>query len=158
MSAPGLIGTLATFFRAGSTDDSVQARLTDFPLAESLVQQAPWFGRGGGTWMPPNILDVFDNQYLKTVVELGLVGLVALVVYLLVPLIAALVARRRSNDPELRLLCAALAGASLAAIACSATFDSLAFPMFAYVHALVIGMTGACWQLAPRPRSPSVGG
>lgn len=158
MSAPGLIGTLATFARVGSSDDSVQARLGDYPLAESLVRQAPWLGRGGGTWMPANLLDIFDNQYLKTAVELGVVGVVALVAYLLVPLIAALVARKRSTDPELRLLCAALAGAALAATACSATFDSLAFPMFAYVYALVIGMTGACWQLAPGRGAPSVGG
>ena len=65
-------------------------------------------------------------------------------------MIVALVARRRSGDPELRLLCAALAGAALAAALCSLTFDSLSFPMFANVHALVIGLVGAGWRLAAR--------
>ena len=91
---------------------------------------------------------ILDNQYLKTAIELGLIGVVVLVAFFLVPLISALVARRRSGDPELRLLCAALAGAALAAGVCSLTFDSLSFPMFTNVHALVIGLIGACWRLA----------
>ena len=98
---------------------------------------------------------ILDNQYLKTAIELGLVGVVVLAAYFLIPFIAALVARRRSSDPELRLLCAALAGAALAAGACSVTFDSLSFAMFSNVYALVIGLIGACWRLAPRPVWPA---
>jgi hypothetical protein len=148
MSAPGVIGTLTTFFRAGSSDDSVKARLIDYPVVERLVDQAPWFGHGGGTYLPENGLYILDNQYLKTAIELGVVGVVVLAAFFLVPLISALVARRRSSDPELRLLCAALAGVALAAGACSLTFDSLSFPMFVNVYALVIGLIGACWRLA----------
>jgi hypothetical protein len=148
MSAPGLIGTLTRFFGAGTSDDSVMARINDYPEVERLVHQAPWFGHGGGTYLPENTQYILDNQYLKTAIELGLVGVVALAVYFLVPLISALVARRRSSDPELRLLCAALAGAALAAGVCSVTFDSLSFPMFSNVYALVIGLIGASWRLA----------
>ena len=81
-------------------------------------------------------MDILDNQFLKTAVELGLIGVVALAAYFLVPMISALVARRRSRDPEFRLLCAALAGAALAAAVCSVTLDSLSFPMFTSVYAL----------------------
>jgi len=149
MSAPGVIGTLAAFFGAGSNDDSVKARLHDYPEVERLVDQSPWLGHGGGTYLPQDPMLILDNQYLKTAIELGLVGVVVLAAFFLVPLISALVARRRSGDPELRLLCAALAGAALAAGACSFTFDSLSFPMFTNVYALVIGLIGACWRLAP---------
>jgi hypothetical protein len=155
MSAPGVISTLTTFFRAGTSDSSVATRVEDYPLAERLVQQAPWLGHGPGTYMPENLFDIFDNQYLKTVVELGLVGLVALVACLALPVIFALVARRHSRDPELRMLCAALAGAALAATVCSFTFDSLSFPMFANVWALVMGLIGACWRLAAASRLPA---
>jgi hypothetical protein len=157
MSAPGVIGTLATFFRAGSSDPSIATRLDDYPLAERLVAEAPWFGHGPGTYIAENILDVFDNQYLKTAVELGLVGLVALVAYLALPVIFALIARAHSRDPELRMLCAALAGTALAATVCSFTFDSLSYPMFANVGALVAGLIGACWRLvaAGRARAPA---
>jgi len=148
MSAHGVIGTLTSFFEAGTNESSAAARLDDYPLAERLVQQAPWFGRGPGTYIPENLLDIFDNEYLKWAVELGLVGIVALAAYLLLPMIFALAARRRTDDPELRLLCAALAGAALAAVVCSATFDSLSYPMFSNVHALIIGFIGAAWRLA----------
>jgi O-Antigen ligase len=148
MSAPGVIGTLKTFFQAGTTDPSVATRVNDYPLVERLVHEAPWFGHGGGTYIVDNAFDILDNQFLKTAIELGLVGLVALVAYFLVPTIAALVARHHSNDEELRLLCAALAGAGLAGAVCSLTFDSLSFPMFANVQALVIGLIGAAWRLA----------
>ena len=83
-------------------------------------------------------------------------GVIALAAYFLVPVIVALVARRRSGDPELRLLCAALAGAALAAALCSLTFDSLSFPMFANVHALVIGLVGAGWRLAVPGRAAAI--
>ncbi len=157
MSAPGVIGTLTTFFKAGTNDDSVMARVYDYPEVERLVSQAPWFGHGGGTYLPENPMYILDNQYLKTAIELGLVGVVVLAVYFLVPFMAALVARRRTGDPDLRLLCAVLAGAALAAGVCSVTFDSLSFPMFSNVYALVIGLIGACWRLAATgapPQSP----
>jgi hypothetical protein len=148
MSAPGVIGTLTRFFKAGTSDDSVKARVYDYPEVERLVSQAPWFGHGGGTYLPENLMYILDNQYLKTAIELGLVGVLVLAAYFLVPFISALVARRRADDRELRLLCAALAGAALAAGVCSLTFDSLSFPMFSNVYALVIGLIGACWRLA----------
>ncbi len=148
MTAPGLIGTLAAFFGAGTGDSSVAYRVSDYPLVERFLEQAPWFGRGGGTYIPDPGLNVLDNQFLKTAIELGLVGVVALTAFFLVPAVSALVARRRSRDPELRLLCAALGGAALAATACSFTFDSLSYPMFTGLYALVIGLIGAVWRLA----------
>ena len=50
------------------------------------------------------------------------------------------------------MLSAALAGGALAAAACSFTFDSLSFPMFTCVYALVLGLIGTVWQLAARER------
>ena len=147
MTAHGLIGTLRTFFAAGTSDQSIATRVEDYPLVERLVQESPWVGHGGGTYISSNAIDILDNQYLKTAVELGLVGLIALVAFFVVPTCAALIARSHTDDPEVKLLCAALAGSALAATVCSFTFDSLSFPMFASVHALVIGVIGAGWRL-----------
>ena len=138
----------STSSAAGTTDPSVAARVSDYPLVEQYVHHAPLFGRGGWTYFPDNAIDILDNQFLKTAIELGLVGVAALTAFFLVPTISALIARRQSSDPELRFLCAALAGAALAATACSFTFDSLSYPMFTGLYALVIGLIGAAWQLA----------
>jgi hypothetical protein len=148
MTAHGLIGTLTAFFTAGTADQSVATRVGDYPLVERLVEQAPWLGHGGGTYIADNMIDILDNQYLKTAIEFGLVGVVVMLAYFLVPAFAALIARRHSGDPELRLLLAALAGSAFAGAICSGTFDSLSFPMFTNVQALVIGLIGACWRLA----------
>lgn len=156
MTAPGLIGTLSTFFGAGASDASVATRLSDYPMVERFLAGSPWFGQGGWTYIPNHVVDVLDNQYLKTAVELGLVGVLAVTAFFLVPAITALAARRRTADPELRLLCAALAGAALAAAVCSLTFDSLSYPMFVGVYALIIGLIGAGWRLALSAEAPAI--
>lgn len=152
MTAHGLIGTLASFFTGASTDPSIQYRTHDYPLAEDAWQRAPWVGHGPGTWIPADSLNIFDNQYLNSAVELGTIGVLALVVFLLVPGMFAIVTRRWSADPDLRLLCGALAAAALVAPVASFTFDSLSFPMFVNVYALVIGLIGACSRLAAAER------
>jgi hypothetical protein len=60
------------------------------------------------------------------------------------------VARTRTTDRKLRDLGAALAGAGFATLICSATFDSLSFPMFVNVQALCAGLTGTLWLLVNR--------
>jgi hypothetical protein len=147
MAAPGIVGTLNTFFSAGSGDASVATRLDDIPLVERLVAHHPWFGRGGGTYIAANALEILDNEYFKSAVELGLVGLCVLVLFWVAPVIAALDARRRSQELEVRTLCGALAGAGCAALVCAATFDALSFPMFVGTEALIIGLSACLWRL-----------
>jgi O-antigen ligase len=156
-TAHGLIGTLKDFFLAGASDPSISHRLNTYPFVESLIRSAPWFGQGGGSYIAANQALIFDNQYLTEAVELGLVGLVVLIIFNLWPAIAALVARSRTGNQELRDLCAALAGAELAATVCSATFDSLSFPMFVSVQALVLGLIGAAWLLVDKDAGTAKG-
>jgi O-antigen ligase len=157
MTSHGLIGTFASYF-SGKDGNSIGHRTNNYPYAEHLVRQAPLFGHGGGTHINDvatvaSSIHVFDNQYLTTVVELGLIGVLVLAALFLVPMIAALKARKRSKNAELRLLCAAVAGGALAAGVCSAFFDSFAFPMFYNIFAFVAGLAGACWRLSQRERA-----
>lgn len=150
LTAHRLLGTLKNFFLAGTSDNSISHRVDNYPYVEHLVRQAVWFGQGGGTYIAGNFTDlsqshILDNQYLDTLIELGFIGLAALAFYNFWPFVTVLAARNRTSDPQIRDLCAALAGSSLAAVACSATFDSLSFPMFVDMQALVIGLIGAVW-------------
>ena len=105
--------------------------------------------------MPENELAILDNQSLKTVVELGLVGTAALIAFFLVPVLAALAARRRSREPPTSGCCAPRWPAQhWRQGVCSLTFDSLSYPMFIGVHALVIGLIGAVWRLSNDSESP----
>jgi O-antigen ligase len=150
MTAHGLIGTLKSYFLAGTSDASVAHRVNNYPFVEQMVREAPWFGQGGGTYISQDAIHILDNEYLTTAIELGLVGLAALAFFFIWPALAALVARGRTANAELRDLCAALAGADLAATLCSTAFDSLSFPMFMNVQALVAGLIGAVWLLVNR--------
>jgi O-antigen ligase len=114
---------------------------------EQLVRQNPWLGPGPNTVISTE-LHILDNQYLSTAITMGLLGVAALVFYLAWPSVVAIAARRRSIDPELRDLCATLAGTGLAAVLCAATFDGFSFPMFFGLQALTAGLAGAVWMLA----------
>jgi hypothetical protein len=155
LTAHRLLGTLRNYFLAGSADNSIAHRVDNYAYVQQMLMQRPWFGQGGGTYIAGNYTNIWfthilDNQYLDTVIELGALGLAALVFYNLWPALAALFARGRTSDPRLRDLCAALAGSALAAVVCSATFDALSFPMFVDVQALVTGLIGAVWLLVGR--------
>lgn len=146
--APGFLRTITGFFSAGSADPSVQARTDDYPLAQELIAETPWFGRGPNNYNPSNPLEIFDNQYLGTAVTLGVLGLLAVVVYMVLPLTTAMSARRRLNDGELRSFGGAVAGSAAATVLCSVSFDSLSFPMFVGVQAMIAGLAGALWCMA----------
>ena len=147
MTAHGLIGTLASFFSAGESDSSIQYRTHDYPLAEAMWQKAPWFGHQGGTG---------EREHLRQPVPQhgGRAGAGGLHRAPGLPPRAGdhRLGRGSEQDPELPPLCAALAGAGLAAAGCSATFDSLAFPMFLNVYALVIGLAARAGGFPPQRR------
>jgi O-antigen ligase len=153
-STPGYLRTMYALFTAGTTDSSITNRLDNYPRVLAAVQARPWLGSGGGTDIQADLTKVLDNQFLKAAVELGIIGVVALVLYFIVPVIAMVDVLTRSRDPEFRALCAALGGAALAAAIASYTFDSFSFAQFASVDALVIGLCGTCWLSAHR-QAPS---
>jgi O-antigen ligase len=162
LTAHRLLGTLSTYFLVGTGDNSISHRVDNYPYVLQLVKQNPWFGQGGGTYIATATSNlgashILDDQYLDSAIELGLVGLVAMALYLLWPALAAIAARSRSNDPQLRDLCAALGSAAVAAVVCSATFDAFGFPMFVMVEALLIGLIGAVWLLVDRENAASGG-
>jgi O-antigen ligase len=147
VSVPGLISTMLATATVGSSDSSITYRTNDYPLALRLVTDRPWFGIGPGTWIPTRPIDNFDNEYLLVAVTMGVVGLVALLAYLIVPVLAALTAARHAEGNELKLLAASVAAAGLIAAVTSGTFDSMSFPVFALLCPFFIGLSGACWLM-----------
>jgi O-antigen ligase len=120
-----------------------------FSHAAPLVATHPWFGQGFGSFLPLTYFYT-DNQYLNSLIEIGFVGLVALLVLFGTGWVLARSARRATADGEIRHLAQCLA-ASVAVMAVTyATFDALYFPMAAAVTFLVLGCVGAFWRLARR--------
>jgi O-antigen ligase len=145
---PGLLGTIRDLFLAADTDTSISARTDDYPAVESFFQQAPWLGRGPFTFLPA-IYRTLDNQYLGTLVEGGLIGLIALVALVAGPVVIGLRLARRLPSTEDRVLCAGLAAAFAVAMVLFLTFDAFSFPTAMGVFFLLLGVLGAATRVLP---------
>lgn len=149
---PGIIGTLIGTASAGSDDLSIKTRLNNYPIIEAMVSDRPAFGMGPNTYIVTNAIRITDNQYLKTAVEMGLVGVLALLAYFLLPALASLLAGVFfRDDAGWRALAGCVAGASVAAAVTAATFDELAFPMVTVLIAFMVGLSGTVWNVAKNP-------
>jgi O-antigen ligase len=112
-----------------------------------MVAQRPWLGAGPGNYQADTAIHILDNEYLNAAVTLGLVGLLAVTIYLLVPGLTAVVAARAAVNPQLKSLAGAVGAGALVAGICSLTFDSLSFPVFALTYPVLVGLAGAVWMM-----------
>jgi O-antigen ligase len=156
---PGLLRDLNNLFFAIGTDSSTTSRTDALSNAMPLIGQHPWFGEGFGTFMP-SVFFYTDDQYLNSAIELGLVGVAAIVVLFITGWWSARDVRRRSTDPEIRHLGQCMAASCAAMLIIYGTFDALYFPMAAGITFLLLGCLAALWRLtresvcAPPPRPP----
>lgn len=145
-ASPGLVQTLLHLFDNPSANPAFTVRQARYPLAFHYVAQAPWFGRGTGTWVSPQY-QILDNQWLDTLITNGVIGVAALVGLHITGIVLAGLALKRSAAKEDRHLCAALISTQVIAIAVAGTFDSLSFLTYATVLALTLGLCGTAWRL-----------
>jgi polysaccharide biosynthesis protein PslJ len=145
-TTPGLLGTLRELFVNAGSDSSISYRTEDYATVEEFIRQSPWFGRGPGTFVAGSYI-ILDNQYLLTAIEIGLVGLLVVISYLLASTFLGRGARHSSKDPTVRDLGQAFAASSLASAVAAITFDAFSFLMFAGVIPLCLGLSGALWKL-----------
>jgi O-antigen ligase len=145
---PGLIGTLASLFAGifNGQDMSVKGRTDDYTFVYSYFTERPWLGRGIGTFIP-TIYRFLDNQWFGTLVEAGLIGLIALASLQITAIVLARIAQKRSTSEVDRHLCAALMSTQVAIAVCAYTFDSLGFNTFATMMMVLIGVCGTMWRL-----------
>lgn len=147
VTVPGLAGTVLGLFRGiTSPDSSVISRIDSFAVASTYIDRAPFFGRGLGTFMPQ--YRIFDNQYLLALVEIGIVGFVALGLLWVVPVVGVARHVRTSapGSPE-RLVGVGLLAACVVGAAGLALFDGFGFPMMPGVWFVLLGLAGAYTRL-----------
>ncbi len=144
LAVPGLVSTTFGLFASflGNSDDSTQARTADYAGVAQYIEQRPWFGRGYGTFIP-SLYRYTDNMYLLGIVEIGIVGVLAILGLYLTGWRCGRLGRRLTADPVRRELGQSFAAAMAASMILSATFDSLGFPMFAGLMFLLLGLSGA---------------
>ncbi|NUR85090.1 MAG: O-antigen ligase family protein [Nonomuraea sp.] len=145
--APGVLGAIFDLFANISSDSSLRWRTMDYSAAAREIGQHPWLGRGLGTWYAPKYL-VFDNQYILSTVETGIIGVLAFAFLFVAGIWAALWARRRLKDPSERDLGLTLAACLVVPLIGSATFDLRSYAVVTGLSFLLVGMSGALMRNA----------
>lgn len=145
VALPGLLGTLRALFTQSGDDPSVTGRTEDFPLIFDLIGRHAAFGMGPGTFSPVKYF-FLDNQFLGTAVELGGVGVTAMIALFLGAPVVAAQGARLSARVEDRLFARALSAGVIAGFATFFTFDALAFPVITGVLFIYIGMMAALYR------------
>jgi polysaccharide biosynthesis protein PslJ len=148
LAVPGLLGTLKNLVLDAGDDPSIQGRLNDMAAVGKMLSESPVFGRGVGTFNSVEYF-VLDNEYYRTSLEAGVVGVFVLVLLLALAIACARRVRQVIVDEDRQLGIAVAAAICVLAVSC-ATFDGLAYPMFTGLLFLLIGVSGACWRLLGR--------
>jgi hypothetical protein len=143
---PGFVRDMNRLFFAIGSDASTTSRTSALSNAMPLIGQHPWFGEGFGTFMP-SVLFYTDNQYLNAGIELGLVGVAAIVALFITGWWSARDVRRHSTDPGIRHLGQCMAASCAVMLVVYSTFDTLYFPMAAGITFLMLGCLAALWRL-----------
>jgi len=147
---PGILRELIDLFFAVGTDSSTTSRTSAFSEATSVISQHPWFGEGFGAFLS-SVYFYTDDQYLNSAIELGLVGVTAIVALFITGWWSGRDVRRRSADPEIRHLGQCMAASCAVTLIVYGTFDALYFPMAAGITFLILGCLGALWRLTREP-------
>jgi O-antigen ligase len=153
-ASPGLLGTFLGLFKNAGQDPSIRWRTHDYATARELISQHLLLGRGVGTWYAPKH-EVFDNQYLLTLVDSGVIGLVAFLSIFVAAIYAAVrVQFLRFRSPEGgetagsdRDLALSLAASLVVIVPTFATFDFAAFATVSSLAFLLVGIAGALLRI-----------
>lgn len=150
LAHPGFLRTFLNLFAGASTDPSILSRTNSYAIAWSFIERAPLFGRGMGTFLPE--YQILDNQYLGSLIELGVVGLTCMLLLFLAGGVTAWKLREPMAMPEglapaASKLGPALAAAIAAGCAGFAFFDAWSFPWVPSILFLLLGCVGALRRL-----------
>lgn len=154
-ASPGIVKTMLHLFDDPDSNPAFTVRQGRYPLAFRYVAERPWFGRGTGTWVAPQY-QILDNEWLAWLITNGIVGIVALAGLHIAGIALSWRSMRRSQDPEIRHLCAGVMSTQIVALVVAGTFDSLSFMTYATVLGLQLGLCGAVWRLANTSPSASI--
>ena len=146
VATPGLYGTVLGMFLGVGTDSSTQSRQAGLALAPVFLSASPLLGIGVGTWLPRYF--IFDNQWLGTLIETGVLGTLAFAAVLAAAIFSGAGVSRHTERADIRLMGRALAASTATAGLLFAFFDGLSFPIAAGLLFLVVGLCGSARTVA----------
>lgn len=142
MLFPGALGairaTLVPSYIERTEIGNPEGRIEDYPRIWQEFVKKPLFGRGYGTFDPRKFFYV-DNQYLKFVVEIGLLGSLVFASFLYRVLSQFWRSARLAKKPHEDLFIS-LTASSLVFVVVCATFDTFGFPQVPYLFFIMVAL------------------
>lgn len=142
MVFPGVLGGLRTFFSLSFLEKNEIAnpygRVADHPRMISLFLDRPLYGRGYGWWDNKAMFYV-DNQYLKVLVELGVLGAASIswLFYTITREMWQIPAKATSEDKDLMI---SVLASCVAYIITLITYDSFGYAQVTYLFFIIAAM------------------
>jgi len=164
LALPGSIGALTTaFLPAGGLVAQQESgagthgsgRLADVGPSLKQWERSPLLGQGYGTRVvdgPTPNASILDDQWLGTLLETGLVGVLSWI-WLYASVLRRLVARARADRSNQALLCVGLTASILAYAVGMVTYDAFSFVQVTLVLYVLLGLSvAACHERVGSPR------
>ncbi len=144
---PSLFPLLYQLFAKTGAESSSISRLDAYSSATPFIAAHPWLGQGFGTFLPQTYFFV-DDQYLTSLIETGVLGLLAVLTLFGLGWYLARSARRLCADEQTRDLLQCLAVSVVTVALSFSTFDAFGFATFSGMTFLLLGCIAAAWRLA----------
>lgn len=135
--SPGTPRLLLNSFTNPGADPNTTVRLERFARIPELLEPRPFLGAGYLTYDPQ--IQFFDNAYNLALIELGIIGLIAAVVFFIACLIRTWTGAVRAKGTEAVLPIAGVIG-TLAVLAGGLTFDAWTFDQFFPTCLILMGL------------------
>lgn len=140
---PGVLHQIKThltpsYFETNEVGNN-NGRIEDYPIVYGEFLKMPLLGRGFGTYDPKQFI-FLDNQYLGSLVELGLLGLLAFAGIFINALRHLKQTMKLIDGADQVLLIVLMAVVTVFMIA-SFTFDTLGFPQPTYLFFILLGIS-----------------
>lgn len=148
---PGLLGTLSRMFTEIEADPSARSRTDSYEYAFHAVAVSPVLGKGFGTFLPE--YRILDNQWLVSLIDIGVVGVAAFATFVLAVIVTGLRASRYLRGTPDAIITRGVTASVVAICVGLLLYDGFAFPQASGLFFLMAGLAAAAFRLAKRPAS-----
>jgi hypothetical protein len=147
--APKFVATFGKVFGQLGSDTSTTSRADALSLAGPLIGAHPWLGIGLATFSPQQAFFV-DDQFVTSLIETGVIGLLAVLSVFVAGWYVARKLRAKALPQRTRDLGQTLFAAVSVAAIFFASFDVLSFSIASNLFFLIVGCAGAAYRLTTR--------
>lgn len=147
---PRIADALWTTIAGSAQDDSVASRLEDYARVSALLRERPFFGLGLGASVPEKF-GYLDNEWMQALVQGGLVGFIAMLLFAGGAIFGVAAALRRATHQREREQAYMLGAMTAGFLSSSYTFDLFGFEQSAMTFFVVFAFLWSSFNVTLQP-------